>query len=328
MSLYLDKKYINLVSGSLEKFKWKKNNLANCRCPICGDSQTNKTKARGYFFGSDDAFFFKCHNCGISYNIYKFLELTSPSLFKQYCLERFKDRETKIEFISKPEKVIIVKSNITEYEIIDDLDETHKAIMFLESRKIPKKIWKKFYYTEHFAKLAKQFNESYDLIDDDRMVIPIFDEHNQMIAIQGRSFGKIQPRYITIKKDESIRPIYGIESIDKSKPIYVVEGPIDSLFLPNAIACLGSGNFLEVREKLLNQDLIFVPDNEPRNRNTVDLVQKLIEKREKVCIWPSFMKDKDINDMVLNGVDVCGILESHVHAGPSATLAFNSWRKI
>ena len=92
MSLYLDKKYINLVSSSLEKFKWKKGNLANCRCPICGDSELNKNKARGYFFSSDNTYFYKCHNCGASYNIYKFLEIMSPSLFQQYCLEQFKDK--------------------------------------------------------------------------------------------------------------------------------------------------------------------------------------------------------------------------------------------
>ena len=62
MSIYLDKKYINLISPTLEKFKWKKDNLANCRCPICGDSELSKTKARGYFFTSDNSYFYKCHN--------------------------------------------------------------------------------------------------------------------------------------------------------------------------------------------------------------------------------------------------------------------------
>lgn len=49
MSLFIDKKFINIVSPQLDKFVWKKDNLANCRCPICGDSTTNKNKARGYF---------------------------------------------------------------------------------------------------------------------------------------------------------------------------------------------------------------------------------------------------------------------------------------
>jgi hypothetical protein len=46
MSSYIDKKYINMVSPLLEKFKWKKDNLANCRCPLCGDSDRSKIKGK------------------------------------------------------------------------------------------------------------------------------------------------------------------------------------------------------------------------------------------------------------------------------------------
>ena len=137
----------------------------------------------------------------------------------------------------------------------------------------------------------------------------------------------IKPKYITLKTDEKIRLIYGMEKIDKSKPIFVVEGPIDSLFLPNSLACLGVGNFLEVREKFQNQDLIFVVDNEPRNKVVVEVLYKLIENKEKVCVFPDTIKEKDINDMVLNGINVYDIIETHIHKGAAAMLAFNAWRK-
>lgn len=326
MSAYLDRKYINLVSNSLEKFKWKKVNLANCRCVFCGDSETNKNKARGYFFSSKDSYFYKCHNCGVSYNVYKFLEVISPALFKQYCLEKFADKNQKIEE-TKEELKPVVFSTKPSYDEISDLPTDHEAIKFLKSRKIPKSEWKRFGYTNHFAQFAKSVNESYELIDDERILIPIHNEHNQFIGAQGRSFGNIKPKYITLKSDETIRLIYGVEKIDKSKPIFVVEGPIDSLFLPNSIACLGVGNFLEVREKLQNQDLIFVLDNEPRNKNVVDVGKQLIEKNEKICIFPKTIKDKDINDMVLNGLDVVDIITSNTFSGAAAMLAFNSWRK-
>ena len=329
MTLFLDKKYINLVSYSLEKFKWKKNTLANCRCPICGDSEINKTKARGYFFQNDDAYFYKCHNCGISYNIYKFLEIVSPTLFKQYSLEKFTERNLKEIYVEEPKTKIEYKQRILSdnYKLIDQLPLDHKAIKFLELRKIPKEHWNKFYYTEHFAEFAKSVNTDYNLIDDDRIIIPINDEHNQFIGAQGRSFGSVKPKYITIKITESAKLIYGIERVNKSKPIIVVEGPIDSLFLPNAIACLGVGNFLTMREKFINQDLIFVLDNEPRNRAVVDTIKKIIEDKEKICIFPSSIKQKDINDMVLQGVDVYDIINQHTYSGASALLAFNTWRK-
>ena len=329
MSTYLDRKYINLISGSLEKFKWKKINLANCRCPMCGDSEENKNKARGYFFNSKDSYFYKCHNCGVSYNVYKFLELISPALFKQYCLEKFTEKNHKpIEVDELPKKVDTTPlSSHCQYERIDGLLSTHKAIKFLESRKIPKSQWNRFGYTKHFAEFAQSLNSDYNLIDDDRIIIPIYDEHNQMIGAQGRAFGNNKPKYITLKKSEDIKLTYGLNIINKSAPIFVVEGPIDSMFLGNSIACLGVGNFLEVREKFQNQDLIFVVDNEPRNKAVVEVMNKLIENKEKVCIFPDFVKEKDINDMVLNGIDVSDIISKHTFGGASAMLAFNSWRK-
>lgn len=329
MTLFLDKKYINLVSSSLEKFKWKKGTLANCRCPICGDSELSKTKARGYFFQSDDSYFFKCHNCGISYNVYKFLEIVSPALFKQYCLEKFTEKnqkqfDTNVNVINTKIEVV---SNTPKYETIESLDLNHKAIKFLESRKISKDSWNKFGYVEHFSEFAKEVNSDYSLIDDSRIVIPIYNEHKQFIGAQGRVLGFGKPKYITIKKNENIKLIYGIENINKSKPIIIVEGPIDSLFLPNSIAVLGLGNFLEIRKRLQNQNLIFILDNEPRSRNVSNMMKELIDSNEKVVIFPSHIKDKDINDMVLNGVDVLDIIQQHTYSGASAMMAFNTWRK-
>ena len=120
---------------------------------------------------------------------------------------------------------------------------------------------------------------------------------------------------------------FGLNRIDRSKPVFVVEGPIDSMFLDNSIACMGSGNFLEIRERFQNDTLIFVLDNEPRNRNTVDILKQLIDNNEKVVIWPLHIKEKDINDMVLSNFNVKQMIEENVYHGAAATLTFNSWRK-
>lgn len=326
MSLYIDKKYVNLVSTSLEKFKWKKVNLANCRCPMCGDSEVNKNKARGYFFSNTDSYFFKCHNCGVSYNIYKFLEVISPALFKQYCLEKFTDKNTKIEFRS--EEIIQTPAVRVKYDMIEELPPDHVAINFLRSRRIPENKWDRFGYTKTFGLFAKQLNSDYNLLEqDERILIPIFDENNQLVGVQGRAVKNIKPKYITLKKSDDVRLVYGMDTVDKSKPIFVVEGPIDSLFLPNGIAVLGLGNFLEIRKKLQNQDLIFILDNEPRSRNVSNMMKELIDANEKVVIFPSHIKDKDINDMVLNGINVLGIIQEHTYSGASAMMAFNIWRK-
>ena len=328
MSLYVDKKYVNLVSTSLEKFKWKKVNLANCRCPICGDSELNRSKARGYFFSNTDSYFYKCHNCGVSYNIYKFLEIVSPSLFKQYCLEKFKEKHEVIFDDVQTEKQEKITSQV-KYQLIEELPPDHVAIKFLKKRKIPEDKWDRFGFTSQFGIFAKTFNSQYAnlLEQDERILIPVFDEHNQCIGIQGRSIGNIKPKYITLKKTENVKLTYGLDTVDKSKPIFVVEGPIDSLFLPNAVACLGLGNFLEIRKVFPNEDLIFIIDNEPRSRNVANIMKTLISNGEKICIYPSDMKVKDINDMVLSEINPCDIIEANTFRGASALLAFNIWRK-
>lgn len=328
MSLYVDKKYVNLVSTSLEKFKWKKVNLANCRCPICGDSELNRSKARGYFFSNTDSYFYKCHNCGVSYNIYKFLEIVSPSLFKQYCLEKFKEKHEVIFDDVQTEKQEKITSQV-KYQLIEELPPDHVAIKFLKKRKIPENKWDRFGFTSQFGVFAKTFNSQYTnlLEQDERILIPVFDEHNQCIGIQGRSIGNVKPKYITLKKAENAKLTYGLDTVDKSKPIFVVEGPIDSLFLPNAVACLGLGNFLEIRKIFPNEDLIFIIDNEPRSRNVANIMKTLISNGEKICIYPSDMKVKDINDMVLSEINPCDIIEANTFKGASALLAFNIWRK-
>jgi len=329
MSLYIDKKYVNLVSTSLEKFKWKKVNLANCRCPICGDSETNKNKARGYFFGNTDSYFYKCHNCGISYNIYKFLEVVSPALFKEYCLEKFKDKNISFEETLDDEDVYTEFNKTTKYEMIEELPPDHVAIKFLLKRKIPENKWNRFGYTKKFGIFAKEFNSDYSnlLEDDERIIIPIFDENNQLIGVQGRSIGSVKPKYITLKANDKIRLTYGLDTINKSKTIYVVEGPIDSLFIPNSIAVLGLGNFLEIRNKLKNEDLVFILDNEPRSRNVANMMSQLISENENIVIFPNDIKQKDINDMVLNDYDVLDIINANTYSGARAVLAFNTWRK-
>lgn len=325
MTLYLDKKYINLVSTSLEKFKWKKSTLAQCRCIFCGDSETNKNKTRGYFFNGNESYFYKCHNCGVSYNVGTFLKMISPVLYKEYCLEKFKDEKE----IYSVEPVVTHNAIAShpEYDKIENLPSDHKAIKFLELRKIPKDKWNSFGYVKLFATFARQVNSDYSLYEDERLVIPIYNEHTQFIGAQGRSFGNQTPKYITLKKNESEKLVYGLHTVNRSKQIFVVEGPIDSLLLPNAIACLGVGNFLEVREKFPVEDLVFIVDNEPRNKAVADTVKKLIENNEKVCIFPSSVKEKDINDMVLHNIDIHDIIPQNLYRGASAMLAYNAWRK-
>jgi hypothetical protein len=126
-------------------------------------------------------------------------------------------------------------------------------------------------------------------------MIPFRNEEGEIFAYQGRAFGSETPKYITIKLDEDADKIFGLDRVDKSKPILVVEGPLDSLFLDNCVAMAGAdfNNF--------EGDLTIVFDNEPRNKEICKQIEKIINKGRSIVLWPEQIKEKDINKILYIG---------------------------
>jgi hypothetical protein len=119
--------------------------------------------------------------------------------------------------------------------------------------------------------------------------------------------------------------------MNPSKDIYVVEGPIDSLFLPNGIASAG-GDLIGPLQQLdvQKQQFVVVYDNEPRNKHIVKNIEKAIDSGYRVCIWPTTMEQKDINDMVLAGYSidkVKNIINECTYSNAKAQLHLAIWRK-
>ena len=75
-------------------------------------------------------------------------------------------------------------------------------------------------------------------------------------------------------------------------------------------------------------DCCWIFDNEPRSREITRRISRVIDKGEKVVIWPSNIGQKDINDMVLAGHNVQKLVESNTYSGLQAKLKFNTWKKI
>ena len=75
-------------------------------------------------------------------------------------------------------------------------------------------------------------------------------------------------------------------------------------------------------------DYIWVFDNEPRNREIVNRISKTIDRGDKVIIWPDFIEEKDINDMVQRGHNVSDVLKSCTYSGLEAKVKFNIWKKV
>ena len=321
----IDSKYIGLVSSRLQKFKRVKPNLFNFRCPICGDSQKHKNKARGYFYQVKTNTNFKCHNCGASSSFNNFLKQIDSTLHKQYTMEKFKEGfaggrnfvvdEPKLEF-NKPvfrKKLDLPKA--TEVPIAKE---------YLEKRKLDPS---KFYFAYKFKEWTNTQKQTFDTIgrDESRIIIPMYDEDKILIGFQGRSLGPNSVKYITVMINEDAPKIYGLDKVDNEKPIYIIEGPFDATLVQNGVAMCGSD--LDIRSFGWS-DCIYVYDNEPRNREIVNRIDKTINGGYKVVIWPTSIVEKDINDMVLGGHKIMSVLESNTYSGLQAKVKFNNWKKI
>ena len=105
----------------------------------------------------------------------------------------------------------------------------------------------------------------------------------------------------------------------------MVEGPFDSTFIDNSVALCGSDGDVGCLE---GSDIIFVYDNEPRNQEIVRRIGDTIDRGSKVVIWPTNILEKDINDMVLSGLDVKSVIESNVYFGLEAKLKFTNWKIV
>ena len=320
---FVDVKYINLISSRLQKFKRVKNNLYNFRCPICGDSQKNKTKARGYLYQVKNNTNFKCHNCGLNISFNNFLKQVDINTHKQYTFEKFKSGNTGKNFtVDEP----VFKFETPKFKQKIDLpkaSENADAKEYLESRKLNPD---KFYYTDKFKSWTNSLKEVFDdtTKDEPRIIIPLFYQ-NTLVGFQGRALGSSKIKYITVMLNDDAPKIYGLDQIKKDQTVYITEGPFDSTFIPNAIALCGADGDVG---KWGISDCVWIYDNEPRNAEIHSRISRAIDRGEKVVIWPSSIKEKDVNDMILTGLNVQSVIESNTYSGLEAKLKFTTWKKI
>jgi len=320
----VDSKYIGLVSSRLQKFKRVKSDLYTFRCPICGDSQKNKNKTRGYLYPVKNNTNFKCHNCGASLSFNNFLKELDPTLHKQYTLEKFRDGHTGRGFVVEAPKLEFSKPVFRKKLDLPKASEVPVAKEYLEKRKLNPE---KFYFADKFKQWTNSQKQTFDTIgrDECRIIIPMYGKDNNLIGFQGRSLVPNSVKYITVMLDEEAPKIYGLNTIDQNLPVYVVEGPFDSTFVNNSVALCGSDGDVRCLE---GSSIVFVYDNEPRNREIVNRIGKCVSRGERVVIWPSVVLEKDINDMVLAGHNVMDVIKSNTYSGLEAKIKFNNWKKI
>jgi len=329
---YLDTKYINLASASLQKYKKVKNGLWTFRCPYCGDSKKNKNKTRGYIFSVKGDHVFKCHNCGITRSFSNFLKDHVPHVYDEYIMERYKEgtigknvpKPDLTQFISKPK----FEKKTVNLEPLSRLNNFHVAKKYILDRGIPENKLDRLYYCPNFKEWTNTQKHTFSdtTNDEERIIIPLNDTDGNLIGFQGRSLSpNAKMRYITVMLNEDAPKLYGLDHINKNETIYIVEGPLDSFFLENAVAMCGSD--VDIRSFGWS-DYIWVFDNEPRNREIVSRIERCINRGDKVIIWPSHIQEKDVNEMILAKHNICTILESSTHSELTAKLKLNLWKKV
>ena len=345
---WLDAKYLGMVSHRLRNFKRKGTDKWNFSCPFCGDSQKNKYKARGYVYEQKGKLRYTCHNCNIpGIDVPKLVKHVDPFLHQEYLRENLIEKgrtrqKTEVEiFADKMKAPVFVKTSpLKHLKKISAFKPESYVKQYVEKRLLPHDSHYRLFYAKRFMQwvnekcIPSKFSDDDLKYDEPRLIIPFIDPEGNVFGFQGRSFNpKSNLRYITIMLDETMPKIFGWDKVDVRLPhIYVLEGPLDSLFIPNAVATAG-GELTTVLPAVEpdQSKFVIVYDNEPRNKHTVKKMETAIDRGYTVCIWPDSITEKDINNMVLSGLEpkkVVDIINENVYSGLQAKLRFQQWKKV
>lgn len=338
MSIYIDRKFLHLISPRLDKFKQKDQDLFAFRCPYCGDSSKNKNKTRGFVYKKNNDYFYLCHNCSFGTTFYKFLEFMDHHLAKEYALERFINNETTNHNYTKP----IIKPSRPQFKqkdinlpSISSLPDEHYAKQYIISRKLPKSYHKDLFYAEDFKSFVIDMLPDYEKTlkeNDPRIIIPFRDSNNKVMLFQGRSLTNNPLKYITVIINKEYPKIYGMDKLDCKQIIYILEAPFDSMFIKNAVAVADAN--LEFGLKCLDNvsaEKVLIPDVQPRNEHIVRNIEKWITLGYNVCLMPNTLKGKDINEFIQKGMSkphIEQLIKENTYNGLRAKLEFQKWRLV
>jgi transcription elongation factor Elf1 len=331
--LWIDIKYANQLNTFFQRYSVKRNNpyLANFRCPICGDSKKSKSKARAYLYPSNNNQYlvFKCHNCNASMGFRSFLKQQADSLFKEYEMETFKERGTRSTNVPK---VLTPKAKSKEGNLLNkllptlsQLDKNNPGVKYAMSRKIPYEKYREIHYLDDMSKLGENRLKGLSAL-----VFPFKNINGKLVGMTCRITDKNSSiRYHTVSIVRNTDMIYNLNEVDKTKTVYCTEGPIDSLFLPNAIAAGGS-SMNRIGSYFPKDKLVLVYDNQPRNEEIVKIMRRMANDDYAMVVWPENIQSKDINDMIKKGRtsnDIMKIIKANTHRGLDLIAQINHWKK-
>jgi len=260
-------------------------------------------------------------------------------------MERFKSGENGKSNYKKPKfdfmpPVFKTKSKVylNGLDSVSSLPETHKASRYLQKRFVPVEFWPEIFYAEDYKEWGKSIDpdSSESLVSDERLVFPLLDSSERLLGSVGRAFNdNCALRYVQLKVDrQNHRKVwYGEHRLSTAKRVYITEGIIDSLFLPNAVSPCGAGSSAELPHGVSEDNVTLIYDNEPRNKQIVQIYLRTIEGGFPIFIPPTkSFSSKDINDFVIENdgeyEDLKQIIDENTFTGLEAEMKFNHWKKV
>ena len=255
-------------------------------------------------------------------------------LYDQYVMERYKEGTTGKRSQTKNPDFNFEKPNFSkkafDLPTIAELNKEHSARKYLEDRKIPNNYLRELYFCEKFKEWTNTQKHTFDKVEKDepRIIIPLVNK-GEIFGFQGRSLNKnSKVKYITIILNDTHPKIYNLDKPDYDKTVYVVEGPFDSMFLDNSIAMVGADIDKMFFVSNFGTDFVMVYDNEKRNKQIVDRMEKAIQMKFPIVIWPNDLKEKDINDIILSGIDASKIIKENTYMGLEAKAKLIGWKRV
>jgi hypothetical protein len=353
MSTWIDEKYLRLISYRLRNFKQRGRDVYNWSCHSCGDSKTNSRRARAYaFLNKSGKLVWTCHNCSDGGGVSNLVKSIDEDLFREMLMEIFQESDRGRELKQRDHKdalflemasgstPVFAEEPPPELNPYDGLEPAvylspdHPCHQLLTRRKIPAHCWPDIFHTDGFYAWAHRLvPEKYGDMrgDEPRLVLP-FTRGDRVIGFQGRSYGKTGAKYISGVIDKDAPFLYGWNRLDGFGDVLAVEGPIDSMFLRNGLATGGGSIQAELSKSRIPKEVcIIVYDNEPRNKHVVKNMLRAANEGWRVCVWPPAFSEKDVNEMVMAGAapeQVQEAITGNAHAGMSAELAINSWKRV
>lgn len=332
---FLEEQYLRRVSYKLRNYKEKGGHQFNFSCPICGDSSKKKKKARCYAFDKTGSLVIHCHNCQYGASFPNFLKEIDPLLHQEFVMERFKEKAGReLSEVAHVENVADTRKYIPNIfdglPRVSDLSEKNEAKLYATKRLLPLENFDAF-YAERFIEWtlghSEKFRSAAGSLDHSRIIFPFYARDGRTIGYTARALNGEEPKYYRIFVSETEKErFFGLDKLDETKQVYVLEGEIDSMFLPNAIA-VSNGKL----HTYMNKDAIYIPDADKRNPHIVRGIKDMIDLGLKVCLLPDGLPGKDINELVVAGFDtgkILDIIHANVCQGLSGKLKFNNWRVV